>query len=186
MCVCVCVCMRRESLRNWLTWSWGLVNVKSKGQQARNSDRLWWGGVTSETVDMWPQVQDLGCVTLELMEGWPQWQELGRGLTLELEDTWAQVQGLGGVSPHRLWIWDPRHRVWGWSPGRCRHVNPGAGLGGGHSGDCGLVSPGAQCGKWGHPGDCGCEAPGTGSGVGSYSGIYSIAWANWIFKPKVF
>ena len=54
-------------------------------------------------------------------------------------------------------------------------MNPGAGLGGGHTGDCSRVSPGAQCGKWGHPGDCGCEAPGTGSGVGSYSGIYSIA-----------
>ena len=57
-------------------------------------------GVTLETGRVTPVHGPRGCVTLETMDMRP------------------QVQGLEGMSPWKLWIYDPRYRVGGWSPWR--------------------------------------------------------------------
>ena len=67
--------------------------------------RLWtcdptcrvWEGVTLESVEIWPQVNDVeGGVTLEAEVMWPKVQDMGRGVTLETGCV-TEVQGLGTV-----------------------------------------------------------------------------------------
>ena len=88
-------------------------------------------GVTLETVDMRPWVQDLvGGVTLETVDMWSQLQGLGSRFTMKTVDVWprfwsggcscpgncghvTQVSGSGRVSPWKVWMCDPRLRVWG-------------------------------------------------------------------------
>ena len=57
-------------------------------------------GVSLETGHVTPVHGPRGCVTLETMDVQP------------------QVQGLEGMSLWKLWLYDPRYRVWGWSPWR--------------------------------------------------------------------
>ena len=152
-----------------------------------NSDKLWWGGVTLETVDTWPQVQGLGLVLpWSLWRGDPQGQGLGRG---PHPGAWGHVSpgsGSGrGVTP------------------QTGYGTPGTGSGGGHPGDVDMWTLGRigrrslwrlwlyvpRCMVWevGSPWTLWVWDPRYRVlRVRSYSGIYSIAWANWMFKPKVF
>ena len=67
-------------------------------------------GVTLESVEIWPQVNDVeGGVTLEAEVMWPKVQNMEQGVTLE---TGHVTTGAGVGSHWRLRTCDPRCRVW--------------------------------------------------------------------------
>ena len=76
-------------------------------------------GVTLETVDMRPWVQDLaGGVTLEAVDVWTHKQGLECGVTMETVDMWSQLQGVGsGFTMKTVDVW-PRF----WSGG-CSQIH---------------------------------------------------------------
>ena len=137
-------------------------------------------GVTLEPVDLWSQVQCLGCdITQETVDMWPQVQDFG-WVTLETVDMWLQGECLQGSHLGESVCVTPGTGSGSWgNPGDCAHVTPGTASGEGcHSGHHERVTPGAGSEIWGHPGNRGQVNWGTKFGeVGSY-------WRLWMCNPN--